>query len=61
MRKKNHFKKSKDKEKEKAFQKAQINYDNGFGFDVIQEKKFEKKMEYAYGRKNPNEPKRAKK
>lgn len=66
MRKKNYFggqNKEKEKKREKTqFEKAQRDFENGLGFDLIRSEKHKaKKLEYGYGRGNPNSRKAAKK
>jgi len=47
---------NKDKKREKQkFEKAERDFENGMGFDVIKQEKYKsKKMEFGYGRNNPN-------
>jgi len=54
---------NKDKKRDKAaFDKAQRDFENGLGFEIIrQEKHRAKKLEFGYGKHNPNERNTAKK
>ena len=54
---------NKDKKREKAlFEKAQRDFENGFGFEVIKQEKYKsKKLEFGFGKNNPNDKKFAKK
>lgn len=58
MKKKNYWGNDKKQQKrdKMLFDKAQRDFDNGFGFDIIRQEKYkQKKLEFGYGKKNPNE------
>lgn len=54
---------NKEKKREKTnFDKLQRDFENGLGFDVIKQEKYKnRKLEFGYGRSNPNEKKYGKK
>ena len=58
LKKKNYLgNQNKDKKRDKAqFDKAQRDFENGLGFEIIRQEKYKsKKMEFGYGKHNPNE------